>query len=75
MLINRIIPGAWKLTEAAPTPIYALHVPTTWRQVAQTLNQQRARSGYRSIPVRSLDSIIGTTFPQIISTNRKSWWG
>jgi len=75
MLINRLIPGAWKLTEAAQTPIYALHVPTTWRQVAQTLNQQRARSGYRSIPVRSLDSIIGTTFPQIICTNRKIWWG
>ena len=75
MLINKILPAAWSLTEKAQTPIYALHVPTAWRQVAQTLTKERAKGGYRSIPIRSLDSVVATSFPQIIYTNRKSWRG
>ena len=77
MRIKYILPGAWQLTEEAQTPIYAINVPTAWRQVARTLTDQNSRAGlgYRSIAVRSLDSLISTTFPQIIGTNRKSWRG
>lgn len=75
MMINYILPGAWRLTEEAQTPIYAIHVPTAWRQIARTLTNRRSRAGYRSIPVRSLDSSVSTTFPQIICTDRRSWRG
>ena len=75
MLIRRILPGAWELTGDVQTQLFALHVPTAWRQVAQALTDRRARGGYRGIPVRSLDSVMGTSFPQIIHTERKSWKG
>jgi len=75
MRINYILPGAWQLTEEAQTSIYAINVPTAWRQVARALTNRRSRAGYRSIPVRSLNSLISTTFPQIICTNRRSWQG
>jgi hypothetical protein len=75
MRINYILPGAWELTEEAQTPIYAINVPTAWRQVARALTDQRSGTGYQSIPVRSLDTLISATFPQIIYTNRRSWRG
>ncbi|MBD2743621.1 DUF3962 domain-containing protein [Coleofasciculus sp. FACHB-1120] len=75
MRINYILPGAWELTEEAQTPIYAINVPTAWRQVAKALTARRSRGSYRSIPVRSLDTLISATFPQIIYTNRRSWSG
>ncbi len=75
MLIRRILPGAWELTEDVQSQLFALHVPTAWRQVAQALTDRRARGGFRGIPVRSLDSVMGMSFPQIIHTERKSWKG
>jgi hypothetical protein len=77
MAFNTILPGAWELTvEEAKSKLFALYVPTAWRQVASNLIQQRARlqrKSYRSIPVSSLDPLIAGSFPKIIQTVRNGW--
>lgn len=77
MPFNTILPGAWELTaEDAESKLFALYVPTAWRQVASNLAQRRAKlqgKGYRAIPVGSLDPLIAGSFPQIIKTVRNGW--
>ncbi|NEU80501.1 DUF3962 domain-containing protein [Nostoc sp. UIC 10630] len=72
-----ILPGAWELTATNPTcELYAMYVPTTWRQVANNLAQQRARlqgKSYRAVPVYSLDPLVVGSFPKIIKTLRNGW--
>ncbi|MDZ8084022.1 MAG: DUF3962 domain-containing protein [Nostoc sp. DedQUE12b] len=72
-----ILPGAWELTATNPTcELYAIYVPTTWRQVANNLAQQRARlqgKSYRAVPVYSLDPLVVGSFPKIIKTLRNGW--
>lgn len=77
MAFNTILPGAWELTDKdAKSELFALYVPTAWRQVANNLAQQRAKlkgTGYRAVPVFSLDPLIAGSFPQIIKTVRDGW--
>ena len=72
-----ILPGAWELIATNPTcELYAIYVPTTWRQVTNNLAQQRARlqgKSYRAVPVYSLDPLVSGSFPQIIKTVRNGW--
>ena len=77
MAFKTILPGAWELTDKnAKSELFALYVPTAWRQVANNLAQQRAQlkgKGYRAVPVFSLDPLIAASFPQIIKTVRNGW--
>jgi len=76
MAFKTILPGAWELTEDVEYNLFSLVVPIAWQQVAKAMAQERAKlrkKAYSSIPVRSLDPIIGVSFPNIIQTRRNGW--
>ncbi len=76
MAFKTILPGAWELTEDVEYNLFSLVVPIAWQQVAKAMAQERAKlrkKAYSSIPVRSLDPIIGASFPNIIQTRRNGW--
>jgi hypothetical protein len=76
MSFKYILPGAWELTADIPYELFSLLVPTAWQQVAKSLAQKRVKllgRGYPSVPVYSLDSIIGGSFKRIIKTERNGW--
>jgi len=76
MTFNTLLPGAWELTQDLEYNLFSLIVPTAWQQVAKSLAQKRVKllgKGYPSVPVYSLDRIIGASFPQIIQTVRYGW--
>lgn len=68
-----ILPGAWELTKDVQRDIFGLYVPNSWRQIANSLAQKRAKKGYRGVPVYSLDLLIAASFPKIIQTVRNGW--
>ncbi|MEC4804085.1 MAG: DUF3962 domain-containing protein [Jaaginema sp. PMC 1079.18] len=76
MAYNTIFPGAWELTENVQYQLFSICVPPQWQQVAKSLARNRfqlQQSRYPSVPVYSIDSIIGVIFPQIVKTIRQGW--
>lgn len=77
MTFKTLLPGAWELKQDVSLALYALHVPTAWRQVADTLNHRRANAQgrrYQALPVRSLDSLVAASFPKIVHAVRRGGW-
>ncbi|GET42206.1 pPIWI_RE module domain-containing protein [Microseira wollei] len=76
MTFKNIRLGSWELIQDVEYKLFQLQVPKNWQQVAQFLANARfkiGRSKYPSVPVRSLDSIIAASFPNIIQTRRYGW--
>jgi hypothetical protein len=77
MTFKTLLPGAWELKQDVSLNLFALHVPTAWRQVAATLAHRRANAQGRrtqAVPVRSLDSLVTASFPKIVHAVRGGGW-